>query len=295
MTTKKSNLGYKITIIILVLLSVYLIIDKVFTTKENSQLIVTLEENTYQKDSLRDELNELYLSYATLETNNQSINDSLDKQQAKVKKLIEELKNVKSSDYAKIQQLKKEIETLKNVMKSFVSQIDSLYQQNQILKVENKEIKNQYNQVVTENETLITQKDSLAQTVSIAKELKAYNINFVASNKRDKTTDRIKKTEKFQVCFMISENKITSIGRKNVYLRIAKPDGEILRNNNSGFFNYQGESIAFSSSKEIDYNGNSQNVCIFYLVEVEGLPEGKYTAFIFVDGFIIGDQKITLK
>ncbi|MEA3450947.1 MAG: hypothetical protein U9Q83_03480, partial [Bacteroidota bacterium] len=248
-----------------------------------------------QKDSLRGELDDLYLTYNSLETNNKEINDSLFKQKQKVEELMQELKNTKSGDYARINILKKEIATLKKVMKSFVKQIDSLYQQNQILIVENTHIKNQYSDIVVEKDQLSNEKDSLQQTVKVAKALTAYSIQTLAFNRRGKSTSRIRKVEKFQVCFLLSENKVSTTGRKYVYLRVTKPSGEVLRNNNSGFFNYEGKSIAYSAVKEIEYNGNSQNICVYYNVLIDDLPDGNYSVFIFIDGTQIGDAKINLK
>lgn len=295
MSEKKSNSGYKITIILLSVVIAWLLYDKITTGKENTELITEIEVTSFEKDSLRNELSDLYLTYSDLQTNNASLNDSLSKQQEKVKELMDELSKVKANDYARIQQLKKEVETLKKVMKSFVHQIDSLYQENQVLIAENTQIKENYDEVVVINENLTSEKDSLEQTVTVAKELTAYNTSFVALNKRGKTTNRIKKVQQFQLCFMLSENKIASTGRKNVYIRITQPgSGAVLRNDNSGFFNFQGNSIAYSSVRQVEYDGTSTDVCIFYDLVIEDLPKGDYTAFIFVDGKQIGDKKITL-
>ncbi|MBN2890766.1 MAG: hypothetical protein JXL97_02775 [Bacteroidales bacterium] len=296
MTKKQSNLGYKITIILLSAVIAWLVYDKITTGKENNALIAEIEETSFQKDSLNSELSELYLTYNELYTNNESLNDSLGNQQQKIKELMEEISKVKSNDYARINQLKTEVETLKKIMKSYVRQIDSLYQENKILIAENTEIKHNYTQVVDINEQLTEQKDSLQETVNVAKELTAYNTSFVALNQRGKTTDRIKKAEKFQICFMMSENKVATTGRKNIYIRVTKPgSGEVLRNDNSGFFNFQGESIAYSSVRTLEYDGSAQDICLFYDINTEDLPEGDYTVFIFVDGRQIGDKTITLK
>ncbi len=295
MAEERTNNGYKITIFILVLIIAGLVFDKVSQMKQKNNLIDTIETVSFEKDSLQGELNDLYLTYSTLQTNNEELNDSLAAQRDKVQELMEQLKHVKSNDYARIQQLKAEVETLKNIMKSYVRQIDSLYQANQILIAENTQIKTQYTQVIEEKQDLIQEKDSLQQTVNIAKELTIYSSQVSALNKRGKTTERIKKAKKIQICFLLSENKVVSTGRKYIYLRVAKPDGEILRNNNSGFFDYQGKSIAYSSVKEIEYDGSSQNICMYYNIMREDLPKGTYSLFLFVDGHQIGDAKITLK
>ncbi len=296
MSKENSNIGYKITIILLLILIAGLVYDKINSGQKNNELIAEIEETSFQKDSLNKELSDLYLIYNDLHTDNKSLNDSLIRQKQQIKELMEEISNVKSSDYAKIKQLKKEVETLKNIMKSYVKQIDELYQENQNLIAENTQIKDNYNKEVTKNEELIEEKDSLQEKVSVAKELAAYNINFGAINKRGKTTDRIKKAQKFQVCFMISENKVATVGQKNVYTRITKPgSGEVLRNDNSGFFNHKGQSISYSSVRQIEYDGKAQNICVYFNINSDNLPKGDYNVFIFVDGVQIGDKKVTLK
>lgn len=295
MATKSSNLGYKIIIILLFLVVLILVFDKISSHQQNQTLITKIETTNFEKDSLRGELEDLYLTYNSLETNNKEINDSLSAQQERVKVLLEQLKNTKSNEYGKIQALKKEVETLKNIMKSYVKQIDSLYQQNQILVTENKQIKTQYSQVVVEKDQLVNRNDSLVKTVKVAKTLTAYSAQVIALNSRGKTTTRISKTDKLQVCFLLSENKVSNVGRKYIYLRVTKPNGEVLRNDNSGFFNYDDKSIAYSAVKEIEYDGSAQNICMYYNIFTEDLPEGEYTIFIFVDGNQIGDTKIKLK
>ena len=295
MANIKANIGYKITIILLFAVIVWLVYDKITTKTETMEMITVVEETTHDKDSLINELEDLYLSYGDLETNNAEINDSLAAHKNRIEELLVELQNVEASDNYRIQQLKTEVATLKKVMKSFVHQIDSLYQENQILIAENIEISNNYTFAVEENETLTQEKDSLQTTVNVAKELTAYSTNFTALNKRGKTTTRINKTRQLYTCFTLSENKLCSTGAKTIYVRVTKPNGEVLRNDNSGFFNYQGQSIAFSSSKEIQYNGIAQNVCLYYSIFAEDLPKGNYSVFIFVDGKQIGDENISLK
>lgn len=296
MENKNSNLGYKITIIVLFLIIAFFVFDKIKSSKLQDETTEQVVVSTKQKDSLQNELETLYDTYNSLKTNNEAINDSLTAQKQRVTELIEQIKHTGSTNKYKIKELKKEVETLKKIMKSYVKQIDSLYTQNKILVTKNTKIKNQFTEVQNQNEILVQKKDSLEQTVKIAEKLSTYNIQFEGLNKRGKTTNRIKKVKRFQSCFTLSENQITSKGRKKIYLRVTKPDGYVLRNSSSGFFNYQGKSIAYSAVKEIDYNGNQQDICMYYLLEnEENLPAGKYTIFIFADGYKIGDKNITLK
>lgn len=295
MTSESTNKGYKIAVIVLSIVVAGLLTNIIFSQKKIVKYVTVIQDTQNQKDSLQNELQDMYISYSNLQTNNQSINDSLKIQRQKIEQLMQEMRSVNSNDKSKINQLKEEISVLKDIMKSYIHQIDSLYQQNQVLIVENTTIKKQYTQEIQKTQNLTTQNDSLSQSLQVAQELTAYNPTISTLNDREKVTNRIKKTKKFEVCFLLSENKVVSNGRKYIYLRVTKPDGEVLINDKSGYFNYEGKSIAFSSVKEIEYNGNSQNVCLFFLNPYEDLPAGKYTIFLFCDGKQIGDQYLELK
>lgn len=293
-TQKTSKSGIYIALIVVQLIIIaWLVFDKISTKNETEVLITQLEYSKTEKDSLTNELEILLEDYDHLQTNNDTLNAKLLSEQEKIQELLEEIKKTKSSNTYLINQYKEEVATLREIMKSYIKQIDSLYTKNEILMAENQQIKQNYNSVVTEKETLIEEKDSLENQVAIAAVLKAENINFIALNQRDKETSRISKTEKFEACFNLSENAITSQGSKNVYVRITKPSGEILRNNNSGFFTFKGEEIAYSALKQVYYDGKIQSLCV-YFINNEELVSGNYTIYIFVDGNQIGSSVINL-
>jgi len=290
--TSKSKV-YIAVIIVQLLLIIWLVFDKFTTKSETTVLITQLEYSKTEKDSLTNELEDLLVQYNEIKINNDTLNAKLFAEQKKIEELIEQIKNTKSSNTNLIKQYKEEAETLRAIMRSYIKQIDSLYTKNEQLTAENIEIKQNYNNVVGEKESLIEEKDSLKNQVAIASVLKAQNMDFQALNQRDKSTTRISKTEKFQVCFNLSENALTKQGSKSIYVRITKPSGEVLRNNNSGFFTFGGNEIAYSASKQVNYDGKLQNICIFY-ANAEDLEEGEYNVFIFVDGNQIGNYSINL-
>ena len=289
-----SNIILWILLLIFSLLVIFLVYTNVRTKKEFQQTIENLERTVEERDSLQIELEQIYVQYQQLKTNNDSLNKKLDVQKERVAQLIQELRRVKVTDKQKIEQLKQEVALLRNIMRSYIRQIDSLYQKNQILVEENRKIKEQYTAVIIEKQELEQVADSLKKTVEIASTLQARPISFLALNKRDKETKRIRKTNKFQICFTLLANQIANKGVKKVYLRISHPDGEILINENSSTFNYQGKEIFYSAMKEVDYQGEDTQVCIYYLNSTE-LPAGKYVAYIFVDDKQVLTTDITLK
>lgn len=251
-------------------------------------------QTTDEKSQVENELTSMLESYNQLETSNEELNRELTIEKEKITKLLQQLKNEKWNNKQEIDRYKKEVETLRKIMRSYVVQIDSLNTKNQKLQAENQQVKNQYEQVITEKEDLIGQKDSLTNQVEIAATILAQAINFEALNKRGRKTTRIAKTEKFSVCFALGENKIASTGTKTVYVRIAKPDGQILIHSLDNLFDHNGSQIAYSAKRQVNYDGTETNTCIFYTHKSsEGtLPVGTYVADIFVDGKKIGTQNL---
>jgi hypothetical protein len=272
----------------------YLIYDKFQTKAEKATLSKEIVQIKNEKVAIEDELKDMYRQYEGLKTNNEEINKKLEEEQEKIVVMLQELKSVKQSDKLKIKQLQDETETLKSIMKDYIKQIDKLNTENIRLVSENTVIRKNYEDQISKTETLTYLKDSLSSQVKMAKKLKAENISVLTLNLKDNETNRARKFSKVKVCFLIDENVLAYKGTRDVYLRVAGPDGIILMNKESGMFMYQGKEIAYSSKRQVTYNGNKTDVCIFW-VATEEQAVGNYSIDIFMDGNQIGEQTFSLK
>lgn len=272
----------------------WLVWDKINTKKEVKLITKTLVQTKSEKAVIEEELETMYRQYDGLKTNNQELNQQLDIQKEKIEETLKQLKNVKRGNYARIKQLQDETETLKAIMKDFVKQIDKLNTENKRLNVENNKIKKNYTNQIARTDSLIYEKDSLSNQVKIAKVLKANQISVLVLNKRDKKTSRARKLKKIKTCFIIDENVLARKGKRNVYIRISGPDGIILMSEESGMFKYNNKEIAYSSKRDVSYDGKETNVCIFWTANAEQ-SKGKYEIDIFMDGHQIGTQYFSLK
>ena len=80
---------------------------------------------------------------------------------------------------------------------------------------------------------------------------------------------------------------------KKVYIRITKPDNDVLTKSASNTFPYENRTLVYSIKKYIEYNGEEQNINVFWDVE-EFLYAGNYRVDIFEGGNLIGSQTFTL-
>lgn len=252
-----------------------------------------------EKDALEKEYADLAFQYDQYEggkilLNNDSLVEKLDAEKMKVQRLLEELRTVKSTNSARINELKRELATLRSVMRNYIIQIDSLNSLNQKLQKENKTVTEKYQRVAQTASQLQKDKEQLSHQVTLASKLDAVGISVTPINSRGKAVSRISKTDQLKVCFTIGKNITAEVGEKYIYIRIVKPDGDVLVKDRSAVFHYEDKDINYSSRKLIEYDGEEMNLCIFWQVE-EFLYPGNYRVDIFADNYMIGSKSFELK
>ena len=215
-------------------------------------------------------------------------------QKLKTQRLLEELRQVKTSNAAEIMRLKKELKTVRAVLRTYVIQIDSLNKLNQALAEENQEVKQKYTQATRQINNLSQEKKNLNEKVTLAAQLDATGISVEPRNKRGKTAKKVKDVKKIAISFTIVKNITAKTGERTLYIRIAKPDNDILTKNASNTFPYENRNLVYSIKKYIEYTGEEQNVTVYWDVE-EYLPAGTYHVYIFADGTMIGQQAFSMK
>lgn len=248
------------------------------------------------KEMLSDEYNELSIQYEgyKFQLNNDSLVSLLTTEQVKVQRLQEELRTVRATDTRRINELKKELTTLRSILRSYVIQIDSLNQVNEQLKEENKQVVTRYRQATTQAANLQKEKEKLTERVTLASRLDATDIQVNAINKRGKTVKRIKQMEQFMVSFKITKNITAPIGEKTIYVRILKPDDDVLVKSRADVFPFEGKEINYSMKRIIEYDGEESVVTLYWDIE-EFLSPGTYRVDVFADGNHIGKKSFTLE
>ncbi|OKZ21341.1 MAG: hypothetical protein BHV81_00685 [Butyricimonas synergistica] len=249
---------------VLIVLFVFFLMEK----KENRENMIAI---TAEKEELQQELTDLSHHYDNLKTDNDTLNAKLVHEQEKIATLMDKMKKFRNDSYAEINRYKREIGTLKTVLRSYVVQIDSLNQLNQKLLAENKEVKKQMDWVRERNKTL----------------------DIYPINKRDKETT-LKKCFQLKADFTISRNITAKRGPRMIYLRITRPDGEVLAASSKSFFKFQNASLTYSARREITYEGEKLDVAIYWPND-GSLTKGEYVADLFSDNQQIGTLKFILK
>ena len=261
--------------------------------KEMNDLVESFD---LEKQSLQDESPALSLQNEgyKFSVGNDSLVALLSTEQAKVQRLLEELRTVKATNAREISRLKKELATLRKIMRNYVMQIDSLNRANEALKEENKQVVKKYQQASSTAATLKKEKEKLTERVTLASRLDATDISVTPVNARGKAQKRIKRMQQFVVNFKIAKNITAPMGEKTIYVRILKPDDDVLVKNRSNLFSFEGKEINYSMKKIIEYEGEEVAVTLYWDIE-EFLSPGTYRVDIFADGNHIGKKSFTLE
>ncbi|NLZ72747.1 MAG: hypothetical protein GX905_02865, partial [Bacteroidales bacterium] len=156
------------------------------------------------------------------------------------------------------------------------------------------EVTQKYNVASKRISTLSQEKKSLDEKVTLAAQLDVTNIWVEPKNKRDRTAKRIKDIVRLDIGFTLVKNITAKTGEKTVYIRIAKPDNDVLVKNPSDTFEYENRNLNYSIKKYIEYDGEEQQVVVYWNVE-EFLYAGNYRVDIFADGVLIGSRNFELK
>lgn len=293
--TKEIN---KMSMLILAVIILILVIAGAayYIFHQQQQMEEMTQSFDLEKEMMADDLNELSLQYEgyKFSVSNDSLVALLTTEQAKVQRLMEELRTVKSTNAKEIARLKKELATLRKIMRNYVIQIDSLNRANEQLKVEKNEAVKKYRQASTTAASLKREKEKLTERVTLASKLDATSISVTPVNSRGKLAKRIKKMEQFVINFKFAKNVTAPVGEKVVYVRIMKPDDDILVKSRGDVFTFEGKDINYSIKKMIEYEGEEVPVTMYWNIE-EFLSPGTYRVDIFADGNLIGQRSFTLE
>lgn len=199
-----------------------------------------------------------------------------------------------------IHKLRKEAKTLREVMKDYLVTIDSLNTANQELIAQKAEVETKLTQQKTENKELSNKNEELAEKVKIGSKLRVVDlVSFgqrVKNNTVHRETDRAKRVDKIKTCFTIDRNEVTKPGKKDIYLRVIGPDGEVLAydQNEKYMFTYDGKEGLYTRKEEIMYENEETDMCLYWDMLKEA-QEGTYIVEVYAEDYFMGTTTFELK
>ncbi|MBO7142012.1 MAG: hypothetical protein J6V76_02760, partial [Bacteroidales bacterium] len=162
-----------------------------------------------------------------------------------------------------------------NTIESKQKEITSLASELASLKIKVRDLEDENAGLVQEIAQTTQQKEEAEQT---AAKLSLSNIKITLPDVR-----KAKKVDSINIRFNINENKYTQAQNLTVYIRITDQKGNLLTNSETGFFDYQGRQIAYTTKKTAHYSGKKTPLSLTWHTDGITLTPGQYTVTFFMD------------
>ena len=285
------------------ILVIFLLLSVGFNIYQYSAKNTIVTESKNERDSLitarvdiEKELNETYSELNQYKGENARMDSLLSKANTDLQSYENKIASLLKSESNKDQLNKKLLEELKEIKKlrdQYLEKIDNLLAENSKLKKDNSDLNTKVEQI---------SKD-LQNTVNTASVLRVEYLNISTLKKKynDKYAPTLlaKRTNKFDICFTVLENKIAKSGPRTIYLRLLSPNGRVIgdRAQGSGSFNNtkSNSQLQFTLSKSLDYSNANSNLCMTWESAGEKYDVGIYTAEIYIDGVFSSSKTIELR
>lgn len=252
---------FKIIIGVLAGITVILVGVLFYVWSDRNSLIDGL---TIEKEDLTIQMGQLQDDYSSLSSSNDTLNNELMMEREKVAQLIERVKKTEANNKAMLRKYEKELGTLRSIMRGYIIQIDSLNTLNISLRHEAAEAKQDAKASKNRYESLKSTTEELGKQVEIGSVVKGRGLVMVGVTDAGKESDRSSRVAKLKACLNLVENTIAKKGPKTIYIRIKGPDGILMTQDQQQIFTVNGEQMIYSAAREVDYQGDEVEVCIYF-------------------------------
>ncbi len=117
----------------------------------------------------------------------------------------------------------------------------------------------------------------------------------ISSSGKISPTDRARRVNKIRICMTLGRNKLTKVGDKSIYVRVATPDNVLLSPPGGNSFIVDGEKMDYSAKTKVYYEQESLDVCVFVDGGQYEFKKGVYLVAVYADGKFIGETEMMLK
>lgn len=287
--------------IYLSILAILLLVLLFWLFIQRSQMMKLIKEKETEKIELQHNLDSLMTEHNNIKISYGALSDSLKAKDSLIQVNALEIKKLLASqwDYNTIH---KKFERLQKVAQGYVHQMDSLYTVNRELTVENDRIRQVVKTEQNRNQTLMKDKEELKEKMNQAAFIKAYDVTATpyklkSGGAKEQVTDKASRTGRIRICFTLGENPLVASGKKNIYIRLVRPDNIVVLKSKYDTFVFNGQTLPFSLREDVDYQGKAMKVCVDWTKKDtdKQAMKGKYMVTVFADDKEIGTGSFDLK
>ena len=287
---RKQNGGAKTIMYVMAAVAVLLAAALAYVLYQKNTLVGQLN---IEKQELTEQIVALQGDYEALSSDYDSINLQLDSSREEVAQLVERIKKTEATNRVKMRQYEKELGTLRSIMRGYIVQIDSLNQLNHKLTVDAANARREAAEHRKMNEQLTAQVEDLTGKVVTGSVIKARGLRLEAYNSAGKLIDRSKNVARLLTLSLV-ENALAEPGPVRVYVRVKDPAGELLDDGRGASFTLDGQTLAATASREVDYQGQEVELSI-YVNNIPAFQKGIYTVEAFTSQARLGSAELMLR
>lgn len=250
-----------------------------------------------EKYLIEKELSEMLVSYDELNQDYDLMSSQLHEAKLETKLTLDSLRLLKS-DLSIITRYKDQLSALKTKSRVLLATVDSLNSANIKLQKEKRYALNTIAQKRIEIDELEEANDALNKTIDEAALLKAGTIEAEAykiKSGKKRFTTRARRANAIDVCISLNENSLTEKGKKDIYIQIVSPQGNVVADKGEIVF---GDSSLIYSKKEVfNFDNKNLEICTAIVADDEDKPfaKGYYFVNVFHNDRKLGGTSIQLK
>ncbi len=274
---------------------IFVLIFFIFYQKESMKHQMDLKiQFIEQKNTLRDELDDLIDEHDDLLEEYGDLNNQLYQKDSLIQEQIVEIRSlIRNKNDLKEARIK--IENLKRISQNYIKDIDSLFYVTERLSIEKDSVIKVNKNINWKNYKLNKTNIKLSEKVNKGSTLKIMDISVEPFRYRgtgkEVSTRSAEKTQTLRVCFYIAANLIADAGNKEVLIQYIDPNDNVLSGSDT-ILNQK--EIMFSTKTNIEYKNQQLFVCVDWQRYIP-LIEGNYIVKLFIDDVYITESDFRLR
>ncbi|UNZ00096.1 hypothetical protein MQE36_07070 [Zhouia spongiae] len=305
MSVQNKQLGQKAILIALFVCIIVLTGFSYYNYMESEEKVSFLQN---EKSMIIQDLEQIQADLSNLSDENDVNHEVIINNKKRISLLIDSIR-ILEVDYNLLHKYRRELLMLRSENRILHRKLDSVRRENILLtkeidstKLRLVELTRYSNTLKKSNERLSDFSDSLInENIELSRELnkspiKIANLNASAykerTNGRMLLTNRVSKTDRLRVCFVVLPNTLLQEGEQVFYVQFTDPDGMILGDSQAVDFN--GKEIIYSKKIVVPFENSPLSVCDFIVVNrLENA--GDYMVNVFHEAYLLASSDFELK
>ncbi|MGB7529771.1 hypothetical protein [Sphingobacterium cellulitidis] len=256
---------------------------------------------TLQKENLQIEIDRIEAELDNIKSEGISSTAALVSAEQSARQKIEELrKGLENNEISgpQIETAKLEVSQLKDQVSKMKDDVTALKIKNQLLAETNSQLDKQVRESEIKTNHLISERNELTDKIAKASSIKVSNVHINGiEEKRNgslENENKAKRIDRLQIDFTIADNPLASMGKKEIYVRIINPKGNLIANSEDLFL-VHGEKLQYTFKESIEFNNNGQEYQFMWSDPNHKFQKGAYTILLYADDAIMGRSSVVLK